>query len=195
VWRVNAPGWLRSIVESQGGTMLFAGEMPGEASPFGRVVLIPFDLQHSDLPLQIAFPVLVANAVEWLAPPQGLSIPASVKPGDVVPLPRDAIVLMPNGKRVPVDQRGFAQTDQLGIYTAQYKGTTTSFAVNFSNPAESNITPHPNLQLDGTPLSAQITPQYSQREIWPWLAVGALLLLLVEWWIYQRGLPVLRHKK
>ena len=195
VRRVNVPVWLRPIVESQGGTMLFAGEMPGEVAPFGRVVLLPFDLQRSDLPLQVAFPVLVANAVDWLAPPQGLNIPTSVKPGDVIPLPRETIVLMPNGQRVGVDQRGFAQTDQLGIYTAQYKGATSSFAVNFSNPAESKITPHPELQVGGALPSAQAVPQFSQREIWPWLAGGALILLLVEWWIYQRGLPVWRHRK
>ena len=193
VQRVNTPAWLKPIVESQGGTMLFAGEMPGETSPFGRVVLLPFDLQRSDLPLQVAFPVLVANAVDWLAPPQGLNIPTSVKPGDVIPLPRETIVLMPNGQRVGVDQRGFAQTDQLGIYTAQYKSATSSFAVNFSNPAESRIAPHPELQVGGTLPSAQNLPQYSQREIWPWLAAGALVLLLVEWWIYQRGLPALRR--
>jgi hypothetical protein len=63
VQRVNAPAWLHPIVESQEGTMLFAGEMPGDSSPYGRVVLLPFDLQHSDLPLQVAFPVLVANTV------------------------------------------------------------------------------------------------------------------------------------
>jgi hypothetical protein len=167
--------------------------MPGDTSPFGRAVLLPFDLQRSDLPLQVAFPVLVANAMNWLAPPQGLNIPTSVKPGDVIPLPRETIVLMPNGQRVGVDQRGFAQTDQLGIYTAQYKSATSSFAVNFSNPAESRIAPRPELQVGGALPSAQNLPQYSQREIWPWLAAGALVLLLVEWWIYQRGLPAFRR--
>ena len=195
VQRVNAPQWLKPIVESQGGTMLFAGEMSAGAAPFGRVVLLPFELQRSDLPLQVAFPVLIANAVDWLAPPQGLNIPSSAKPGDVIALPPETIVLMPNGQRVAVDQRNFAQTDQLGIYTAQYKGTNSSFAVNFSNPAESKIAPHPDLQVGGATPSAQIMPQYSQREIWPWLAAGALVLLLVEWWIYQRGLPVLRRRK
>jgi hypothetical protein len=124
-----------------------------------------------------------------------LSIPTRVNPGDVVALPQDTIVRLPNGQRVPVDLRGFAQTDQLGIYTAQYKDTSTAFAVNFINPAESKITPQPNLQVGGAPPITQISPQYSQREIWPWLAAGALLLLIVEWWIYQRGVPVPRRKK
>ncbi len=195
VRRVNTPAWLKPVIEGQGGRLLFAGEMTGENAPFGRVVLIPFELRRSDLPLQVAFPILIANTIEWLAPPQGLNIPASVRPGDVVALPRDAIVQLPDGNRVAVDQRGFAQTDQLGVYKVQFKDVNSTFAVVFSNPAESKITPNPNLQVGGVTPSSEVKPQYSQREMWGWLAVVALLLLMAEWWIYQRGLPVLRRKK
>jgi Ca-activated chloride channel homolog len=193
VIRENVPAWLKPIVESQGGPLLFAGEMTGENAPFGRVVLIPFELRRSDLPLQVAFPVLMANSVEWLAPPQGLNIPASINPGEVVPLPKDAIVLLPDGKRMAADQRGFAQTNETGVYQVQFKDTSGAFAVNFSNPAESTITPNPNLQIGGAPPNTEVKPEYTQREIWSWLAVAALIVLLIEWWVYQRGVPVLRR--
>ncbi|HEY3290286.1 MAG TPA: hypothetical protein VGK87_09180, partial [Anaerolineae bacterium] len=191
---VNTPAWLKPIVESQGGPVLYAGELAGADSAFGRVVLLPFELRRSDLPLQVAFPILMANTVEWLAPPQGLNIASSVKPGEVVPLNQGSIVQLPDGGRVAVDQRGFAQTDQLGVYRVQDKDVNGAFAVVFSNPAESKIAPNLQLQVGGVTPSAEVKPQFTQREVWSWLAAMALVLLMVEWWVYQRGVPVLRRK-
>ena len=43
--------------------LLFAGELGGR-----RVAVLAFDLHRSDLPLQVAFPLLLANLIDWLAP-------------------------------------------------------------------------------------------------------------------------------
>lgn len=193
VSRLDAPPWLRPVIETQGGAALYAGEMPGEDVPFGRVAVLPFELRRSDLPLQVAFPVLIANSMQWLSPPQGLNIPTSVSPGEVAPLPRDAIVLLPDGTRVAMDQRGFARTNEVGVYDVQYRDIRTAFAVNFNNPAESAIAPQSTLNIGGVQAQTEARDQFAQREIWSWLAVIALLVLMVEWWIYQRGVPVLRR--
>ena len=61
---------------------------------------------------------------------------------------------------------------------------------NFSNASESRIAPNRDLQLGNA--SSQTAPAAnptSQREFWNALAFIALVLLIVEWWIYQRGLP------
>ncbi|MCL5994425.1 MAG: VWA domain-containing protein [Chloroflexi bacterium] len=195
VSRVNVPSWLKPVVESQGGPLLFAGEQTGENARFGRVVLIPFELRRSDLPLQIAFPILIVNSVEWLSPPQGLSIPTNVKPGEVVPLPQGTIVQLPSGNRVAVDQRGFALTNEVGVYRVQVNDTTSAFAVNFAHAAESQITPNPQLAVGGSAPVSEVKPQFSQREVWSWLALLALVLLVIEWWIYQRGVPVLQRQR
>lgn len=186
--RVEPPNWLRPLVESQGGALLFAGESPDDA--LRRVVLMPFDLRRSDLPLQIAFPVLMANAINWLAPPQGLNVPASVKPGEVVPMPEGTRVTLPDGTVVEAGRRGFVQTRVPGIYAFDTGQVQGNFAVNFSNLSESQISPNRDLQLgsdQNTP--ATTTNPTSQREFWHVLALIALVLLVVEWWIYQRGLP------
>jgi hypothetical protein len=193
VSRLEAPPWLRPVIETQGGPALYAGEIPGEDAPYGRVVVLPFELRRSDLPLQVAFPVLIANSMQWLSPPQGLNMPTSVNPGEVAPLPRDAIVLLPDGTRVAVDQRGFARTNEVGVYGVQYRDISTAFAVNFNNPAESAIAPQSTLNIGGVQAQTEARDQFAQREIWSWLAVIALLVLMVEWWIYQRGVPVLRR--
>ncbi|BCX04417.1 MAG: hypothetical protein KatS3mg053_2355 [Candidatus Roseilinea sp.] len=187
--RVNAPGWLRPVIESQGGPLVLAGESTED--DLQRVVLIPFELRRSDLPLQIAFPILIANSVEWLAPAQGLNVPLNVKPGEVVPMPENTRVTLPSGEEVVSERRGFAQTNQPGIYTFDTGRAQGAFAVNFTNVSESRIAPNPNLQVGSTGTNAeQTTPlPTSQREFWHAMAAIALILLLVEWWVYQRGLP------
>ena len=198
--QINAPNWLRPVLESQGGPLVYAGESNDGA--FRRMVALPFDLRRSDLPLQIAFPILIANSVDWLAPPQGINVPQSVKPGEVIAMPTGAQITLPNGQTVVAGQRGFAQTTTPGIYrfaiaqTNANANVSGAFAVNFSNVAESRIAPNPDLQVGSTE-SMAASPQSestSQREFWNWLALGALLLLIVEWWIYQRGVPVLRRR-
>lgn len=191
--RINAPAWLKPVIESQGGPLVLAGESTSEE--LQRVVVIPFELSRSDLPLQIAFPILIANSVEWLAPPQGLNIPLNVRPGDVVPMPEGTQVTLPTGDQEVAGRRGFARTDQLGVYgfdTGQVQG---HFAVNFSNTSESRIAPNPDLQVGrNTPTDAQLTPITSQREFWHVLAVLALIALMAEWWVYQRGVPAFKRK-
>lgn len=187
--RVNAPGWLRPVIESQGGPLVLAGESTED--DLQRVVLIPFELRRSDLPLQIAFPILIANSVDWLAPAQGLNVPLSIKPGEVVPMPENTRVTLPSGEEVVSGRRGFAQTDQPGIYTFDTGRAQGAFAVNFNNVSESRIAPNPNLQVGSASANAEQAASLptSQREFWHWMAAIALGLLLVEWWVYQRGLP------
>jgi Ca-activated chloride channel homolog len=156
-------------------------------------VLLPFELRRSDLPLQIAFPILVANSVDWLAPPQGLNVPTSVKPGEVVALPEGSLVQPTNQQAITVDKRGFAQTEQPGIYrfrvTNNNNEVNGAFAVNFFNPIESAIAPNPQQQVGSGVGATNTQTQLSQREFWGLLAALALLVLMAEWWVYQRGLP------
>jgi Ca-activated chloride channel family protein len=191
-YRLAAPDWLRPVVEGQGGPLVLAGESADGA--FGRVVALAFDLRRSDLPLQIAFPILIANSVAWLAPPQGLDIPLSVQPGEVVALPAGARVTLPSGETVTLGIQGFAQTEQPGVYAFEAGQVQGAFAVNFFNVAESRIAPNPNLTAGQSSPASAAEAQVAQRELWHILAALALALLAIEWWVYQRGLPTLgRH--
>jgi hypothetical protein len=54
----------------QAGSVLAEGDIPLVWAYEGRgirAVVLPFDLMQSDLPVHPAFPVLIANAIEWLA--------------------------------------------------------------------------------------------------------------------------------
>ncbi len=191
-YRLAAPDWLRPVVEGQGGALVLAGESPDGA--LGRVVALAFDLRRSDLPLQIAFPILIANSVAWLAPPQGLDIPLSVQPGEVVALPAGTRVTLPSGEAVTLREQGFAQTEQPGVYTFETGQIQGAFAVNFANVAESRIAPNPNLTVGQSSPASAAEVQAAPREFWHILAALALALLVIEWWVYQRGVPTLGRR-
>ncbi|MEP7359071.1 MAG: VWA domain-containing protein, partial [Anaerolineales bacterium] len=196
--RVNAPDWARVLVEAQGGPLVFAGETDGR-----RVAVMMFDLHDSDLPLQVAFPVLMSNLLNYLAPAQPFSAPDGLRPGESLVIKPSAGALIsvadPTGAVASPSQTSaglaFAATDRLGVYTV-FSGQNVLgyFAVNLFDAAESNIRPAASIQIGRSQVAASAREAQGQLEIWPWLAAAAFGLLLVEWWVYQRGatLPAAR---
>ena len=72
--------------------------------------MLTFDPRHSNLPKLAAFPLLMANVVDWLYP---LANTQAVLPGEPVRLAIGTTVHTPSGKTVPVAAPGlFADTDE-----------------------------------------------------------------------------------
>jgi hypothetical protein len=210
--QVLPPPWARTLVRSTGGApLLLVGETDGH-----RIAVLPFDLHQTDLPLLITFPIQMANLVEWLQPTGTVETPARLSPGTAIALhPRpDAeqiIVTSPGGHRTTLPAAAtipFADTAELGLYTVEQRvalppvtptapvtGTTPAtgappvayFAVNLFSPVESALAPRPTLAITGQAPAAPAAGAERPQEFWPWLLVAGLLLLTLEWWIYNRG--------
>jgi hypothetical protein len=164
--------------------------------------VLTFDLHNSDLPLQISFPILMANLVSYLLPssPVAASIPEDgLRAGATVSIhPEPGVsgveVTTPSGRVVTLtpgeDGTSLSDTGETGLYTVKYMGTSSQaeehFAVNLFDPQESNIRPEATLQTASGPITASAQEAVGQRELWPWLAGAALAVLLVEWWVYHR---------
>ena len=197
--RVDAPT-LSPLVEAEGGPLLLAGEVDGR-----RVAVFTFDLRASDLPLQIAFPVIMANITTWLSPGRVIAADDNLQPGATVTLLPDAraasvAVTLPDGSvwQQAIDRAApvlFDQTQQTGVYRVAFgdaAGATQpggAFAVNFFDATESRIQPATTLQIGTTEVTGDAAGIEGLRELWPWLLAGGLAVLLVEWWItYRRAL-------
>jgi len=210
---VDAP-WAQPIVTAEGGPLLLAGERDGR-----RIVIIPFRLQDSDLPLQIAFPVLMANITGWLSPgrvvtspmTQSTGVNTGYAPGEPVTLlvnpgATDVRVRKPDGTTWTTEVgRGplsYVETNQSGVYevfvqTSNGTQLVDYFVVGLADSAESNIAPVESLAIGHTFVDTVGEENIGQREIWSWLAILAISVLLIEWWIYYRGaqLPSLSYWK
>lgn len=193
--------WMRPLVQTARGPLILAGQADGR-----RVAILAFDLFKSDWPLQIEFPIFMLNVTRWLVPGEILEQAQTLRPGQNFDLPIAAaqtiFVTTPTNNRVelppdPATSLSFNQTDTLGIYQLTTQDETgqnqrlTEFAVNLLAVEETNIAPRSQLAAPN-PNSANPTPADSTMTEgrWVWwgpLAALALLVLLVEWWVYWRG--------
>ena len=81
----------------------------------------------------------------------------------------------------------FAATDRAGVYVLTPAGRAPrAFAVNLSDPRESNIAPREQIVLAGRQVQGQTgAPGQSNRPVWPILAAAALALAMLEWIVYN----------
>ena len=64
------------------------------------------------------------------------------------------------------------------------------FAVNLADTAESNIQPRFQVEIGPQTVATGTEQIRERRPLWPWFALAALVILLVEWWVYQRRVGV-----
>ena len=208
--RIPLPSWAEALIvaaEPNGSVeqtypLLFAGEIDGR-----RIAVLAFDLRHSDLPIQIAFPLLISNLTNWLAPGSAGAIPTQLSPGAPlnISLPfdvREVIITKPDGSKSTLSpesvlssegaiQSGqilFADTYQLGLYEIQWgQEPPVLLAVNLVSPQESLIQPAASLDINNLAQNNQTAgPNASDREWWRPLVILALIILTAEWIVYRR---------
>lgn len=193
-FRAVTASWATALIEAAGGPLVLAGETDGR-----QVGIFTFDIRDSDLPLNIAFPILMASLLDWYAPPS--LVPAATvslnAPALIFPPPNASLVrvTLPDGSTRDLtttgDELSLTETSAPGLYTVEALAgdallQTGAFAVNLFDAAESAITPYSSIQLGEQTITPQTETALGQREFWPWLAALGLLILLIEWAVYHR---------
>lgn len=197
--KVQLPAWAEPLVRAAEGPLVIVGETEGR-----RVAVLTFDLHESDLPLQIAYPVLFASLMDYLVPAQAFDA-TGLKPGGsleilVPPGVEQVAIAAPNDTvyALTPTQEGFffSNTQDLGVYAVNFlKADSQSaayFAVNQFSSVESHILPAAAIQIGRSSVSASGQAELGRRELWPWLGALAFLVLLIEWWVYHRRLTLPR---
>jgi len=167
-WTYAAP--LRSFDNP----LLIAGEERGGH----RVAALGLDLTATDLPLRIAFPLLVTNAVRWLADAHE-NAGRALRAGEVLALSGGEVILDPPAS-------GFFQPLRNGFYESQRDDRREWIAVNTFSDTESDLQ-HAKI-MTGVARTAMppVLSSFASWPIWRWLALGALALFTAEWSLFHR---------
>jgi hypothetical protein len=124
-----------------------------------------------------------------------------VPPGELMSLRPEAgirsiTVTTPDGKDAQTLKRGdrpdfaYGRTEQLGVYTVKHDDDTRrNFAINLFDTQESDLEPRNWFKVGNETVTAD-TERRQPRELWKWIVLGGVLLLLVEWYIYNRRVYV-----
>lgn len=190
--KATLPNWMNVLIESDSTPLVAAGEKNGQ-----RIAALTFDLRESDLPLQVAYPILFSNLINYLAPPSAFDSSQSLQAGESLTLvpPTDAeqvVVASPSNKTftLAAGQTLFSQTNELGYYAVNFvsKDSTKAeyFAVNLFDKSESDIQPRETLQIGSTSVAPTISQQVGLKELWKWFAGLALMILMIEWQVFHR---------
>lgn len=189
--KMESPAWARTVLEYEKNPLLMVGERN-----YQRVAVFAFDLHDSNIPLQTGFPILINNLAAWLLP--------ATSGHAVLDSHTDSfqLAVLPTAEEIWLSQPGeeekrfkppFPQVISVtepGLYkVTQIMGEkkVEGFLVkNIAVETESDIKPC-HLPWSGLDGQQGKEGRLSNREVWPWLAWVALLLLLVEWEVYRRG--------
>lgn len=155
---------------------------------------------NTNWPLHPSFPLFLRNVLYAYGNVSDGTGEELTQPGQVKTLRPDVAVAEievtdPAGKRYLL-KRGnrpdfnFGDTNLVGVYQVAWHGAwQRSFSVNLLDPGESNLDPRTDFHLGDTRIERGRN-RSQPRELWKWLVLAALGLLLTEWYIYNKRVHV-----
>ncbi len=183
---------VQSLIDSDGISLMSVIDEPSL-----RVVTLGFDLMRSDLPLRVAFPVLINNLLRWLHPEGEGAVAGQVQAGTPYPLFFETSVAQvavqdPQGAEQTYEVQGnpwlFPDARQVGVYIFRYGESKRYLTVNLLDTAESDIAPTKALPTFG-PSGDEVSRQAMgvvQTPLWPYLLLMAMVVGFGEWLIWCR---------
>jgi len=189
--RLEADKGVREVVASDRAGLLYTFEKGGL-----RAALLSFDITRSDLPLRVAFPVMMSNIFNWLNPQKLEFSTLHTRAGE----PFD-IYLNPQTEtfytRAPYEKwqkrqaagNPFRYTDtrRVGVYTVSENERQRYFTVNLTDESESDIAARPaGLEPDRFAVSRPAPLASVQQPLWTAFILVSFALLLAEWYLWLK---------
>ena len=192
-YHVTPPATAQVLARSFEDPVLFV-----DVTPNRKVVFAAIDILQSDLPLRIAFPVIIANTIQWFQESSGIEeyhlhtgeILTWKADGDGTDLPTTVTITGPGDRTWETAvERGeilFDRTEIAGFYTLKIGDNEKMWAVNLADESESHIDVDAaveSLVEENVTLSGSSLLRYPP---WVYLIFLAVVLSVVEWFLYQR---------
>ena len=162
-----------------------------------HLVGVLFDIRNSDLPLRVAFPVMMINIIDYFTLDDESYVP-NYETGKTWSIPMTAEdgtakVTAPDGETFDAavyQGNAVFYGAQTGFYRIQGPEETHVIAANLSSTQESRIKPG-QVELPDKNVEKDTANLLFQRsEWWIWAILALIMLLLVEWATYNRRVTV-----
>lgn len=163
---------------------------------------------NTNWPLKLSYPLFLRNVLFVLGNVRDAGTEDSLRPGQVkvlrlggvrevrVTRPDDRTDTISRGTRADV---AFGDTGTLGVYAVRWTDPPTPgdpggeqirrFAVNLFDANESDIAPTTTVTVGAQTVAAD-APRRQPVDLWKWPVLLGLLVLVFEWWIYNRRVAI-----
>ena len=201
---VTGPQGAISLMDSSYGSVLGIAPRAGFQDVVIGFSMMEFDengdaIINTDWPNKLSFPLFIQNALTWLGGANKFSANSGTSPGDLVRfrtrVPAASVtVRSPSGGKVSLKPRkdktfAYAAADSVGIYEVSNdvdNQTDQLLAVNLLDTRESNLAVRDELNIGYEEIEGQIKSVPARQEYWTWVILVALLILVIEWYIYNQ---------
>ena len=185
---VTVPGDV-VVAADRRGALVVAGEREGL-----RFVALGFDLRDTDLPLRVAWPLLLLNTIEWFTVDEQeqrssldvgesttIELPAGVE--QVTHMAPDA-----SERTLPVrDGRVTLTPERVGFHELRWPGGRRALAAALDGSTLRPLAPAEAMVVAGRAVPPPTVPEPAPaRPPWAWLALVAFALLAIEWLTFHR---------
>ncbi len=197
----DMPYWGESLVETEQGTLIWLG------TTLGRQYLVfefdAFNPEVSEFPFTIpGVPIFIYQCLSWFAsesaPIRTVGrlqniVTDSFKTSDRlmidIPVQEDTMIEVqkPDGERIELESSVFTETDRIGIYSVFVDDALYErFSVNLLNEDESALNTYDLARDTNALVTGKPFLQPLVHEVWQWVVLFGVCLLLCEWWLYHR---------
>jgi hypothetical protein len=180
---------LQPVIESTQTGLMYTYEEGGL-----RAVLLGFDLTKSDLPLKIAFPVMMSNIINWLNPHKLEFSTLQTRAGEpfdiyLDPQTNTFYTRAPQDKwerqQVETNPFRYTHTRKVGIYSISENDKQRYFTVNLADASESDIRTTSLEQLSDKPDDPLVPEKISvQQPLWTFFLLFGCALMIIEWYLW-----------
>ena len=189
--KLEAEGALRPVIESSETGLMYTYEAASM-----RAVVLGFDITRSNLPLKVAFPVMMSNIINWLNPNKLHFSVLQTKAGDPISIyldhqTTDFSIRPPRERwqkhRAVSNPFTYKHTKTVGIYTVSENNKRKYFTVNLMDESESDIVgPSPD-DMAVNPGAAVDAEKISERQsMWMLFLLLGLAVLMAEWYFWLK---------
>jgi hypothetical protein len=160
-------------------------------------LMVGFDVLESNWPFEPGFVLFCYNALAYLSSESSTGLQTELQPAqpiivDGLTAGTKAKITCPAFANLPVESTPsgtirFPDTEKTGLYSIRIPGQPDkTFAVNLLDAKESDITPLKEIKFSGQAVASQSSAVHRANfPLWPFLVAAVLLLVFVEWLIYN----------